>query len=112
MKQHLKIRKFLGNNDNAIRLQLIAAMIAYALVRIAAKVKGRAPILRFLDLVANACSNGARLAAIEKPPPVNPSRKTRTEYHPIRWSSRYDVFSPDSRALVVKGRHYRVSDDG
>ncbi len=30
IKQHLKIRKFLGNNDNAIRLQIFAAMIAYA----------------------------------------------------------------------------------
>ena len=37
IKQHLKIRKFLGNNDNAIRLQLFAAMIAYALLRIAAR---------------------------------------------------------------------------
>ena len=27
IKQHLKIRKFLGNNDNAIRLQIFAAMI-------------------------------------------------------------------------------------
>ena len=36
VKQHLRIRKFLGNNDNAIRVQLFAAMIAYALLRIAA----------------------------------------------------------------------------
>lgn len=33
IKQHLKIRKFLGNNGNAIRLQLFAAMIAFALAR-------------------------------------------------------------------------------
>src|SRR5262249_44796436 len=37
IKQHLKIRKFLGNNDNAIRLQILAAMIAFALLRIAAR---------------------------------------------------------------------------
>lgn len=30
IKQHLKIRKFLGNNGNAIRLQLFAAMVAFA----------------------------------------------------------------------------------
>jgi putative transposase len=30
IKQHLDIRKFLGTNDNAIRLQILAAMIAYA----------------------------------------------------------------------------------
>ena len=35
IKQHLKIRKFLANNDNAIRLQLFAAMIAYASPRVA-----------------------------------------------------------------------------
>ena len=37
IKQHLKIRNFLGNNHNAIRLQLFAAMIAYLLLRIAAR---------------------------------------------------------------------------
>jgi hypothetical protein len=37
IKQHLDIRKFLGNNDNAIRLQVLAAMIAYLLLRIAAR---------------------------------------------------------------------------
>src|SRR6266700_3041601 len=34
IKQHLNIRKFLGNSDNAIRLQIVAAMIAYLLLRI------------------------------------------------------------------------------
>ena len=32
IKQHLDIRKFIGANDNAIRLQVLAAMIAYLLV--------------------------------------------------------------------------------
>ena len=40
IKQHLDIRKFLGNNENAIRLQIFAAMIAYLLLRIAARVNG------------------------------------------------------------------------
>jgi putative transposase len=76
IKQHLKIRKFLGNNDNAIRLQLIAAMIAYALLRIAAKVHRIAiPILRFIDLVAQCIFERRDIAAIDKPPPVNPSQK-------------------------------------
>jgi putative transposase len=76
IKQHLRIRKFLGNNDNAIRLQLIAAMIAYALVRIAAKANRVAiPILRFLDLVAQCIFDRRDIAAIDKPPPVNPSKK-------------------------------------
>ncbi|TIQ79178.1 MAG: IS4 family transposase, partial [Mesorhizobium sp.] len=53
IKQHLKIRKFLGNNGNAIRLQLFAAMIAFALLRIVARTRRvTIPILRFTELVA------------------------------------------------------------
>jgi len=89
IKQHLRIGKFLGNNDNAIRLQLIAAMIAYALVRIAAKVNCVAlPILRFLDLVTQCIFDRRDIAAIDKPPPVNPSRKhnrTSTDQHELRY---------------------------
>jgi putative transposase len=76
IKQHLRIDKFLGNNDNAIRLQIIAAMIAFALVRIAARAHRVAlPVLRFLDLVAQCLFDRRDIAAIDKPPPVNPSRK-------------------------------------
>ncbi|WP_292648886.1 IS4 family transposase, partial [Mesorhizobium sp.] len=67
IKQHLKIRKFLGTNDNAIRLQLFAAMIAYALLRIAARACGIAmPILRFCDLVARCIFERRNIAAIDK----------------------------------------------
>jgi putative transposase len=76
IKQHLKIRKFLGNNDNAIRLQLFAAMIAYALLRIAARLHHIAmPILRFTDLVTRCLFDRRDIAAIEQPPPVNPSHR-------------------------------------
>jgi IS4 transposase len=80
IKQHLHIRKFLGNNDNAIRLQLFSAMIAYALLRIAARRHRIAiPILRFTDLVTQCLFERRRIAAIDKPPPVNPShRQNRT----------------------------------
>jgi IS4 transposase len=74
IKQHLKIRKFLGNNDNAIRLQLFAAMIAYALLRIAARLhRITLPILRFTDLVVRCLFDRRDIAAIQRPPPVNPS---------------------------------------
>jgi putative transposase len=80
IKQQLKIRKFLGNNDNAIRLQLFAAMIAYALLRIAAQaLRINIPILRFTNLVIQCVFERRCLAAIERPPPVNPSaRRDRT----------------------------------
>jgi IS4 transposase len=79
IKQHLKIRKFLGNNDNAIRLQLLAAMIAFALLRIAARAHRIAlPILRFTNLVTQRLFERRPIMAIDKPPPVNPSvRKDR-----------------------------------
>jgi IS4 transposase len=76
IKQHLHIRRFLGNNDNAIRLQIFAAMIAYALLRIAARRHCvKISILRFTDLVVRCLFERRHLGAIEKPPPVNPSRR-------------------------------------
>lgn len=76
IKQHLHIRRFLGNNDNAIRLQIFAAMIAYVLLRIAARRHYvKLSILRFTDLVARCLFERRHLGAIEKPPPVNPSRR-------------------------------------
>jgi IS4 transposase len=79
IKQHLNIRKFLGNNDNAIRLQIFAAMIAYALIRIAARAHCvTMPILRLTHLVTQCLFERRRIETIEKPPPVNPSRKRHT----------------------------------
>ena len=75
IKQHLHIRRFLRNNDNAIRLQIFAAMIAYALLRIAARRHCvKISILRFTDLVALCLFQRRHFCAIDKPPPVNPSR--------------------------------------
>ena len=76
LKQHLRIRKFLGNNENAICLQIIAAMIAFALVRIAARThRCKMPILRFVDLVAQCLFDRRDIATIDKPPPINAGRK-------------------------------------
>jgi putative transposase len=76
IKQHLDIRKFLGANDNAIRLQVLAAMIAYLLLRIAARVNYiKMPALRLAELVSQFLFARRSLAAIEKPPPINPSQR-------------------------------------
>lgn len=76
MKQHLRIRAFLGNNANAIRLQIIAAMIAYVLIRIAARTHCMTlPVLRLLDLVGQCLFERRSFGAIDKPPPVNPRRR-------------------------------------
>jgi putative transposase len=89
LKQHLKIRKFLGNTDNAVRLQLLAAMIAFALLRIAARThRIGLTILRFTDLVAQYLFHRRRIEAIDKPPKCNPTgRKNRNS--PDQMSFRY-----------------------
>lgn len=76
IKQHLDIRKFLGVTDNAVRLQVLAAMIAYLLLRIAARVNCIAMLpLRLAELVSQFLFTRRSIANITKPPPVNPSRR-------------------------------------
>jgi putative transposase len=75
IKQHLRLRKFLGNNENAIRLQILAAMIAYLLLRIAARLhRITLPALRFAELLGQRLFLRRPLADIDKPPSCNPSR--------------------------------------
>lgn len=77
VKQHLDIRNFLGSNDNAIRLQILAAMIAYLLLRIAARTNRVTMLpLRFAQLVRLLLFTRRSLAAIAKPPPTHPSAAT------------------------------------
>jgi putative transposase len=76
IKQHLDIRKFLGTNDNAIRLQVFAAMIAYLLLRIAARVNCITMLpLRLAELVRLFLFTRRSIATITKPPPTNPSKR-------------------------------------
>lgn len=79
IKQHLDIRQFLGTNDNAVRLQILAAMIAYLLLRIAACVNcAKMPALRFAELVSQFLFTRRPIAQIDKPPPVNLSKRKPT----------------------------------
>jgi IS4 transposase len=76
IKQHLNIRKFLGTSENAIRLQLIAAMIAYLLLRIAARVNAsKLSALRLAELIGQFLFTRRPIAEIDKPLPVNPSKR-------------------------------------
>jgi len=82
IKQHLHIRKFFGQNENAIRLQILAAMIAYLLLRIAARLHRLAmPALRLTELVSQRLFLRRPLAEIDKPPPVNPSQRQFNRSH-------------------------------
>lgn len=74
IKQHLTINHFLGRNENAIRLQIVAAMIAYLLLRIAMRQNVIAiPVIRFAELVALRLFTRTLLTRIDKPPEVHPS---------------------------------------
>ena len=80
IKQHLDIRKFLGQCENAIKLQVLAAMIAYLLLRIAARINFITMLpLRFAELVSQLLFTRRSLATITRPPLINPSgRQLRT----------------------------------
>jgi putative transposase len=89
LKQHLKIRKFLGTSPNAVKLQIYAAMIAYILLRLAAKAaKTKFDIIRFTELVGVFLFARRRMAAIDAPPPTHPSRK-RNRSNPDQLDFRY-----------------------
>jgi putative transposase len=75
IKQHLKLKKFLGRSENSVRLQIIAAMIAYLLLRIAARQSRLAmPAIRLAELVSRSLFVRKSLAKIDKPPDVHPSK--------------------------------------
>lgn len=77
IKQHLNLRRFLGRSENAIHLQVIAAMIAYLLLRIAARQSRLAlPAIRFANLVAGCLFTRKPIAKIDRPPDVHPSKPT------------------------------------
>ena len=75
IKQHLKLSKFLGRSENAVRLQIVAAMIAYLLLRIAAKANQIKMLpIRFAELAGSMLFVRKPIAKIDKPPEVNPSQ--------------------------------------
>jgi putative transposase len=84
IKQHLEIKRFLAYNDNAIRLQIIAAMIAFALLRIAQRLhRITLPPLRFAQLVGSCLFVRKPLADIDRPPPVHPAT-ARSAFSPLQ----------------------------
>jgi len=60
----------LGKNESAIKLQLLAAMIAFLLLRIAAQTHGvTLPPLRFVELAGRFLFARRPVAWIDEPPP-------------------------------------------
>jgi IS4 transposase len=89
IKQHLRVRSFLGRSHNAVSLQIIAAMIAYLLLRIAARQSRLAmPAIRFAELVTECLFARKPLSRIDKPPDINPSAAS-TRHSPNQLEFRY-----------------------
>jgi putative transposase len=83
IKQHLKIRRFLGRSENAVRLQITAAMIAYLLLRLAAQnSRSSLPALRFANLVRTRLFERHALTDIADAPgrPTHPPNQLNFAY--------------------------------
>lgn len=80
IKQNLNLCGFLGRSDNAVRLQIIIAMITFVLIQIA-RLTTQTPYSaqRFLQLIAGLLPSRRHLATIEKPPPTNASKRNRKD---------------------------------
>ena len=108
IKQHLDIRTFLGTNETAIRLQVFAAMIAYLLLRLAARMNCvKMPALRLAELVCQRLFMRKPIAEIDRPPPVNPSKRQPRSLPDQLGSAMRDLLglSPDRPAPTGRGRH-------
>lgn len=68
IKQHLNIKRFLGRSENAVRLQVLAAMIAFLLLRSAAGRRPDLPLLRLADLVRHCAFQRRPIDLIDRPP--------------------------------------------
>lgn len=84
IKQNLNIKSFIARNENAVRLQIIAAMIAYVLLALARKAANTlAPSSltqrRFTELARSFVHDRRDINQIQKPPPIKPSKPKSSE---------------------------------
>ena len=89
LKQNLNIGKFIATNENAVRLQILAAMIAFVLLSLAKRMaKPDLSSRRFAELVSMFIHTRRDIAAIERPPPINPAR-AKPNFHPNQLELQY-----------------------
>ncbi|MGZ8373250.1 MAG: hypothetical protein ACXWUW_10020, partial [Rhodoplanes sp.] len=89
--QMLRITHFIGRSENAVRIQIAVALIAFVLLHLLHKMTKAQQ--GFLELV-DSC---APISCTEKTPPAcvrsNPPRKST----PVNWTSTGEIHEPDSR---------------
>jgi len=78
IKQHLKIRRFLGRSENAVKLQILAALISYLLLRLAALATRRSDLepIRFTELISASLFVRKPIDGNDKP---NPKRSATNQ---------------------------------
>ncbi len=80
VKQTLKIRKFLGTSENAIRCQIAVALIAHLLLSMAHALQSAVPsLLTFTRLVRANLMQFASIRQLAIPPPSRPHAATRNQ---------------------------------
>ncbi len=73
IKQNLKIRRFLGTSENAVRIQIAVALIAYLLVRMAYSTQTRVTsLLRFIHLIKSNLLHRRSIHDINRQPQFRP----------------------------------------
>lgn len=80
LKQHLRLRRFLGRCENAVRAQALVAMIVFLLLRMAAALHrlAMAP-LRFAELARDHLFARQPIGRIGRPPDPRPNRTGQLE---------------------------------
>lgn len=70
VKQHLKIKRFLGTSENAVRTQIAVALIVFLMLRLAAEAtRVTASLLTFTRLVRANLMHLRPLQDLDRPPP-------------------------------------------
>ena len=81
VKQNLKIRHFLGNSENAVRIQIAVALIAYLLIHLAkADQKAIKSSLAFARLLRSNLMHRKRIDRLLKPEPNRPESQNQMAF--------------------------------
>ena len=91
VKQNLKIKKFLGTSANAVKIQIITALIAYLLIRIAQQsVPSKHSMHQLAQLIRANLMHRKTIPELLKPPPNGPKlRQQKTDQFSLQLQTRY-----------------------
>ena len=76
LKQNLKIKKFIGKTENAVKIQIFTALIAYVLLNIIRRLIPHLSQRLWANLVKQTLFQHKRIAKILHPPPDLPKSQT------------------------------------